>query len=221
MSYPESGKNHNNTQKENMNNPDNPDCSISGFNGHGKCERMNKLNVNLKEATNYLIQFFYRTGKKYSCTNTKIGKLLSIVAFVYARKGEMVFAEPVLRYSRCGSTVSGLQRFMGLEAYIAFTYQDDKQRIESELDDMAVVPEIYKDVDSLSDSVKTVIEDVFRKFGSYSAFDLGQCINPIIDCDGITKENNEIDLERISKLKYDSFQAGGDFLDIIDYLFTL
>lgn len=41
---------------------------------HGN--EMKNINVSLKSAANYFIQLFYKTGCKYSCTQTKIGKLL-------------------------------------------------------------------------------------------------------------------------------------------------
>ena len=46
---------------------------------------MKELHTDLEKATCYLVQFFYKTGRLYSCTRTKLRKLLSIVAFVYAR----------------------------------------------------------------------------------------------------------------------------------------
>ena len=42
------------------------------------------------DIVDYLISLFYKTNKKYSCSRTKIGKLLSILEFKYARMKTLV-----------------------------------------------------------------------------------------------------------------------------------
>jgi hypothetical protein len=61
---------------------------------------MEKMHANLRECMNYLIQLFYKTDKRYSCTRSKISKLLSILAFKYAVYSIQLFDEKIFRYSK-------------------------------------------------------------------------------------------------------------------------
>lgn len=83
-----------------------PHCKCSLANSKSK---MQNSNLRLKEITYYLIQQFYKTGEKYSCTQTKLGKLLSILAFKYARNGQKLFDTPIYKYPpRCGTLIKAL-----------------------------------------------------------------------------------------------------------------
>ena len=71
--------------------------------------KMIELNANLKDVTSCLIRMFYQTDKKYSCTQTKLGKMLSILAFRYAINGEKLFNESIYRYPpNCGTLIKAL-----------------------------------------------------------------------------------------------------------------
>lgn len=168
-------------------------------------KNMNELNVSLLEAANYLIQLFYQTDKKYSCTRTKVGKLLSIVAFVYAKKGEKLFAETIYRFDTCGTAINELKFFVDRDVYIQYQYCDDCKYIHDELKHSEDVLEKHKKIDTIDNELKIVIEDVFRRFGSFPAYDLGQCINPIVNLPQMTNENNEIQLNKIQSIKLSDF----------------
>lgn len=164
-----------------------------------------EIHANLNESANYLIQLFYKTEKKYSCSRTKIGKLLSIVAFIYAKNGKKLFDEIILKYDNCGTSINELKSFVDRDVYIQFQYADDCQYIDDEFNNNELVLEKHKESSSIDENLKSEIENVFRNFGSFSAYHLGQFINPIVNLPQMVNENNEIQLHMIPTINVGSF----------------
>lgn len=187
---------------------------------HAKVKIMEKLNVNLKQSANYLIQLFFKTGKKYSCTRTKIGKLLSIVAFEYALDGKQIFNETIYKYEEdCGTAIQEIMNYFDKDIYIQYIDFDNLQYIFDELDENLIQSE-YADYNTLDISVRGVIEKVFRMFGSYSSSQLAKCINPIVNQIGVTNINGEIDIQSICNLKPENLKINEhDDISLIKYLF--
>lgn len=186
---------------------------------HAKVKIMEKLNVNLKQSANYLIQLFFKTGKKYSCTRTKIGKLLSIVAFEYALDGKQVFNETIYKYEEdCGTAIQEIMNYFDKDIYIQYIDLDNQQYISDDFNENLMQIE-YADYNTLDISVRNVIENVFRTFGSYSSSQLAKCINPIVNQANITDANGEINIQEISNIKYDSLKLNkNDDVSLIKYL---
>lgn len=159
------------------------------------------------ECANYLIQFFYKTDKRYSCTRTKIGKLLSIVAFKYAIKyDENIFPWDIYRYPECGTLIASVQHYVDRDVYFAYPYVNSKKSISrNELNENADIPNRYKEVSNISPRLKKDIEDVFFTFGAYSQVDLSEELNPIVEYKGICRPDGSIDLEAIASLDKNQF----------------
>lgn len=178
--------------------------------------RMKELEINLTKATNYLVQLFYRTGKRYSCTRTKLGKLLSIVAFAYAGRDCIAFKETIYKYDDCGTAIQEIMdRFNDSEIYTRCKYDDNRKSIPdgsiaSPFDLNVVIPKDYEDISGLDLGVTDMIDSVFKTFGAYTPNDLGECINPIVDSRGVAGANKEVCLKRVKELKR------ADFSDIMD-----
>ena len=158
--------------------------------------------VNLREATNYLIQLFYQTNKRYSCTRTKLGKLLSILAFKYARKGEKLFDQTIYKYPpSCGTLINELNFIVPRDIYtrniVDGNDPDNMTIINVSLSACANVPTQYKDIKTLSTPVREELEKVFNTFGTYPASELGKLLNPIVECILINGSCNEIDLSKV------------------------
>ena len=169
---------------------------------------MNNLNINLNHAANYLVQLFYKTNQRYSCTRTKIGKLLSIVAFKYAREGKLAFAETIYKYDHCGTAIKEvMHRFRDREIYSLCVYKDNAKPITDKLNEKAYIPDNFSNIEALSDEAKEIIESVFFSFGAFSPADLGECINPIVNLDGVTIADNHINISEIAKLYLNDFPA--------------
>ena len=201
------------------------DCfpNKEGKNLHTGEKWMEKLNTNLSHVANYFVQLFYKTGQKYSCTQTKVGKLLSVLAFLYARKGKILFDETVYRYKGCGAVIDDLKAVItDRDVYIKSKFEDFDGEITEEIID-ALFDEsdeslnTYRDVSSISPELKDNIEKVFRKFGAYSAYSMGQLINPIVNYNGVADEYDAIDLEVIMSLNKDDFDKSNE---LIEFLFS-
>lgn len=180
---------------------------------------MEKLNINLTQATNYLVQLFYKTNQKYSCTRTKVGKLLSIVAFKYASNGQVAFEETIYKYNECGTAIKEImQRFKDRDIYTLCTYNDDSKPVSQKIDEKADIPLDFIDIKDLSDDVKDTIKSVFLLFGAFSPATLGECINPIVNTKNTTLENNQIDISRIEYIHLDDFSTESKN-PLIEFLF--
>lgn len=195
---------------------------------HGKGEQytMDKMSVNLQEAANYLIQLFYQTGKRYTCGRTKLGKLLSIVAFKYAREDKQLFDEMIYRYDGCGTFINELNSY-NRDIYFCLDCEDEKEeyldevktRNEFEFDRLVEIPEEYKKIDTLYIDVKETIMEVFQEFGFYTAAELGQQLRCIVEDLKISDENGRVDLQKVRDLQIEEIPV--EFLKEKIILFLL
>ena len=184
-----------------------PECCI-----FTKEEIMEPLDIDFIEATNYLISLFEATDRRYSCTRTKIGKLLSIVAFVYARQNKRLFLEEVLEYENCGTTFGELLRLVGRDIYREYEYSDNEENICDPIEEDGRFKDIPQDV-------RKTIEEVFRKFGAYKAPGLGKLIMPIIKKSNVINEDKTININQIYLLEYNDFDKEEKDNVLIQYLF--
>lgn len=171
-----------------------------------KNKNMEELNANLKEAANYLIFLFNSTGQKYSCSRTKIGKILSIVAIIYAKEGKKIFNERIYKYKSdavgefCGAFIRELINIVDRDVYISNEICDTNSKINS--DEIKEKENLTFD---LPKGVKETIKEVFLEFGAYDSKTLGKCINPIILQEEVSKKDNEVDLSQIQHLSKKNF----------------
>ncbi len=90
------------------------DKSQDFYHRNQKWEQQQMQNDKLRAIVNYLIGFFYETEKKYSCSITKIGKLLSILAFkAYIESEERILGKYVAikKYKDCGTYIPDIFSF--------------------------------------------------------------------------------------------------------------
>lgn len=187
---------------------------------------LEKLNVDLISATNYLILLFFKSGQKYTCSRTKIGKLLTIVAFTYAVEKKLLFNEKVYKYGNCGTAINEILDKYDRDIYISNPIDDNEQTISfgdktiNDLDES--IKREYGDNLKLDISVKRRIDDVFIKFGSYSASRLGDCINCIINIDDIII-NDEVQFENLYLLSQnkDLLDKISDLNPLVRYVFSI
>lgn len=201
------------------------DRDASRFNLHSECENICEKNkkkmANLKELTYYLVQLFYQTGKKYSCTQTKIGKMLSILAFRYAKNDLSLFDAPIYKYPpRCGTLIKELT-FIPKDVYIRdldSPNPDKLSPIDDTFDCTVEIPSPYNEVENLSSEVKHDVRDLFLNFGAYPADVLGKLLNPIVDR-LVIAQNDKIDLSLITTLDKSNIAVSEDGNAIVDYIY--
>ena len=177
--------------------------------------------VKLTDAANYLIQQFYRTKERYSCTQTKLGKILSIIAFRYAKLGKKLFEEKIYKYNPdCGTLIPEL-RLYDRDIYFQIDYMDDKKIVDEHFFDESVqIPEIYNETSSLTNEVRLSIDEAFRIFGSFSGKDLAKAINSVVNCDGVVGRDDVIDLTAIRYLSRNDVPNLIINKELVDYLFS-
>ena len=168
-------------------------------------ETGNKLtneSVRLFSAANYLIQLFYYTDKKFTCTRTKLGKMLSVAAFIYAKQGKKLFKETIYKYNECGTAIKELQ-FYDRDIYVQSQYfdDDDLERKEIALCYNLIIPEIYRN-SYLPKDVENILNNIFSTFASCSALKLGELINEILN--EVLDDTNRgiVDLSKFTSLNY-------------------
>lgn len=208
-----------NTKKEKAD--DQYDCSlIRRYENRENYKIMTKL-AWLKEITYYLIQFFFMTKKKYSCTQTKLGKLLSILAFKYARRGDVLFEIPIYRYPpRCGTLIRDLT-FIPKDIYERdFTdgNPDSRNMVNVLIDKEVIIERPYDEVEHLSTELKGDIEDLFIHFGAYPADQLGRLLNPIVD-KIVDETSDKLQPEKLKYLQKDDIDVE-EKNEIVDYLYS-
>lgn len=165
---------------------------------------MRNLNTNLQQSTNYLIELFYRTNKKYTCTRTKLGKLLSIVAFKYAMEDKKLFNETIYKYNDCGCVILEL-KILNRDIYIQNEYFDNNEKINEKdlvLEDIKL-PNIYLNSEKVNKEIKESIKEVFLEFGAYSTRKLSKLLDEITDINGIANNENVIILENIKTIDFE------------------
>ena len=177
---------------------------------------MERMNESLKYTTNYLISLFYRTDCRYSCSRTKIGKLLSIVAFSYACENRQLFAQPIYRYDDCGTGIRELKFWMGIEEYSFFGSNiccDDKEMITEDFNNDKILPNRLQVENFVPCELKERVENVFRQFGSYAGWELNDSLNAIAK-QATHEPFGIVDLTKISSIVENMDQDN----EIVDYL---
>lgn len=152
--------------------------------------------VDLKQAADYLIKLFEKTDKIYSCTRTKIGKLLSIVALYYARRNVIIFAEKIRKYAGCGTAINELKGIVDSNVYLTDENNDKKECITKNLLGLPIDSPLH----SSSNNVGRVIREAFMRFGAYPAAEIGSLINEVIECiEKGMSDGDIVPLERFSE----------------------
>lgn len=170
-------------------------------------DNLKRMSVDIIAATDYLILQFIKSGKRYTCSRTKLGKLLTIVAFTYAVEGKLLFDEKVYKYGECGTAINEILDNYDRDIYISSHSNDDgktvvfNSNIILDLDEST--KEEYKNYEKLEYSVRRRIDDVFLNFGSYSASKLGEYVNCIINVEGLI-EDGEVNFYNLYLLSQDN-----------------
>lgn len=145
-----------------------------------KMERKIKM-VKVESAAKFLASLYFKTGKRYTCTKTKIEKMLTIAWFIKLRNGEQLFINSVL-INNCGTGVSGLEEF---EATVLMGSEpENRKRITDCIcSEETNVPEIYKEksIGYIDDKIKKLLVDVFKEFGNWKAADIGIALDEFKD----------------------------------------
>lgn len=137
----------------------------------------------------------------YSCSTTKISKLLTLAEWIYAASndGDDLFKEKIIK-RKCGTSISGLAYEIGSRDFTEGE-NDNNQRMETEISNI-----VFPDSD-LPESQKLLLKYIFIEFGAYKATALGEYIN-IYSSD--VSENDEVITNDVLA-KYGNVAYNSDF----------
>ncbi len=167
--------------------------------------------VSLVDVADFFIGLFKFTGESYTCTRTKIGKLLSVLAFKLAKNNVKIFSENILDYNNCGTIIPVLNAYYDSEIYTKVTYLDGVFEIEGDFTTFGI------DNTTIPSDIRELAKIVFKKFGAFDAYYLGQCISRFINMDNIL-EDGIVNLEVIPCLSIEDYENVEDFREVIDYI---
>ena len=173
-------------------------------------------NVQAVKAAEYLIKLFNSTQQKYSCTRTKLGKLLAIVAFRYARQGIKIFDENVYKYGDCGAIVGGLT-LLEREYFMQPSYNDNCQRIQGGIDS---IDDSFNPID-IPEDLKQELFSVFLEFGAYTPGALGKDINPLLDYENIVESDGLVNISKLISITALDLKLRNIASPVVDYLFSV
>lgn len=129
-----------------------------------------KSMVFVKDAADYLVELFKNTNERYCCSTIKLGKLLTLAAFLYACKpgeeGSKLFIEDIVSLN-CGATVNNID-FYWLDYSGGIDTSNKIQ--ESSIDEIS-------NTSNLEQEICDILRYVFCNFGAFSQQVLGRYID--------------------------------------------
>lgn len=169
----------------------------------------NTLNKNNKmigiiESAKYVIRLYFRTGSKYTCSRTKVEKIVAIAAFTAYRQKKRLLIDNIY-LKNCGVGFPQINTVFFSD--IIDGKEDDNQYIYDKIDVSIPVLERYirnNDEDDLNPSVKELLETTFRTFGAFNSRTLGCAIDDFkneIITNQIVDERKAIDFFSNDSLK--------------------
>lgn len=177
------------------------------FNTQSVCKKTNMIDT--KKAVDYLIGLFKNTkvvngdsvARYLKCSNVKIGKLLTLAAFLYANNpqnmGEKLFDESIISLN-CGATINNID-------FIILDYNfKDTEDINCEISENNILSEFKIN----NENQHNILLYVFKKFGGYSQQTLGKYIDAYKP-EGI----NEYDIINAKNISFNSSDTLPEGLD--------
>lgn len=154
--------------------------------------RTGRTMLNLQNAAKYMVQFYYFTEEKYSCTNAKIEKLLSIASLIEMKFGNQLFIEAIYN-KNCGIGFPQLGETL-LADMTSGTYTCET-RINDTINPNLSCPAYYITDIQLNENEKNLFTNVFREFGAYDSKKLGKVIDQFKDEILIFNNDNQMTVD--------------------------
>lgn len=143
--------------------------------------------IDIFDAAIFIVTLHYRANKLYACNRTKIEKLLAIADLIAIKAGKRLFPQYPIFINSCGIGYCVLAKdpvrfpmdniIDGIEPSLR-SYTSDGPLIE--LQEVAFIPEMYSRA-VLPEKQRKLLEDVFCKFGAYSAKLIGSTMDEFKD----------------------------------------
>lgn len=183
---------------------------------------MEELNVSLERVADYFIALFRASGERYSCSRTKLGKLISIVAFKFAHNNFKLLSEKIYKYDNCGTYIKELSSIVDRDVYVSLSYEDQRGVIiPVDAISLNIASPICDNIIKNNEIIAT-IRTVFSKFGAYKATDLGIEISDLITAlPSFVSEDGSVDLNIIKQnANISDFEREFPDNQVVSYIFS-
>lgn len=130
-------------------------------------------------AANFIIQHFIKCDGTYSCSKTKLEKLLAIANLKFLKDGRQIFDNAILT-RRCGVGIDiEFPRYLCGDVVIGTSSVEHESKIELDCfqPDLPYSSIYDTYVNILSNEEKDVLREVFFTFGGYKRETLGEWLN--------------------------------------------
>lgn len=137
-------------------------------------------NIDIFDAAKYIVCLYYKVDKPYTCSRTKIEKLLAIADLVFIKYSKRLFPKWPIYINSCGigyrvlPTDSLLFPIDNIKTGNSCTEFSDKLTIN--LDNERDIPSMYA-IDFPEGNERKVLEEVFCRFGACTAKLIGSAID--------------------------------------------
>lgn len=180
----------------------------------------NYSKISAFDGANFIIQLYYKTGKKYHCTRSKVEKLLSIAGFVVmAKKSASLYNEDIVVNS-CGT---GFAEFPGCfpPDIIEGTEDETNEKINEDLSTLldesqgVAIPLSYKEISApLEEHTKQLLSNIFIRFGNYGSDKLGKAIDKFKGKASKVSDSGQMIIDATKV--YDLFKSSDIITDNVD-----
>lgn len=124
-------------------------------------------------SANYLIQLYYKTSETYKLTRFKLNYLLVIAEICHMKKKDRLYSVPISFYYNEDCKF----RSLGFQHFIDFYVSDiipgkvpENTIVDKDINyDFECFPNYYKNIGSITDDEKELLEKIFYNFGNFSS----------------------------------------------------
>lgn len=169
-------------------------------------------NIDIFDAAKYMVCLYYKADKLYTCSRTKIEKLLAIADLIFIKHAKRLFPQLPIYINSCGigyRVLSTNSFLFPIDNIISGECQKEfADNITIKLNAEQVVPQIYE-IEFPEENARKVLEGVFCHFGAYTAKLIGSTIDDFKE--QLQYDGSISDMVNIEKAK-DFFSQGNEVL---------
>ncbi len=143
--------------------------------------------MNIIDSGNYLVQLYFKTGKKYNLTATKLNYLLLIAELCHLKNGFIGYLHSPFSFVETSDAINPYQ-YIGFPAVSEFYYSDivvgeleENGDISEEIDESVLIPENYYIKNEMEPDEVNLLNDIFYKYGNLSSINICNMLSSVLD----------------------------------------
>ncbi len=143
--------------------------------------------MNIIDSGNYLVQLYFKTGKKYNLTATKLNYLLLIAELCHLKNGFIGYSHSPFSFVGTSDAINPYH-YIGFPAVREFYYSDivvgeleENGVISEEIDESVLIPEDYYIKNEIEPDEVNLLNDIFYKYGNLSSINIRNILSSVLD----------------------------------------